>query len=284
MALLKSCSRRSILRLLAGASLLPTVRAEQPAEEIRYRADVQVLVFGVSILHRQNVGGGTAAWRESDSGRVLEFGGYSSPERAAGVNRVGFLSETARPGECSYFGLMSASPEDSAEEARTALHSTQKEQTYTAIDGRISSQAIETAIVHFTAPVCVSEERSQELRARARRALASAEPVAGPPLPGPPEPSFLQALAELLRRPDTNDGRYIYSGRRYRMHLTRVKDEHASAAFRQPVIRVMGRVRCDNGGKESEFRLWIPEGAARPLPLRIEYLAKPYLRLIFEAV
>jgi hypothetical protein len=41
------------------------------------------------------------------------------------------------------------------------------------------------------------------------------------------------------------------------------------------------------GGKRAapiEFRLWIEEGTARPLPLRIEYQPKPCLRLTFEAL
>jgi hypothetical protein len=42
-------------------------------------------------------------------------------------------------------------------------------------------------------------------------------------------------------------------------------------------------LRRVDGGKPIEFRLWIEEGAAHPLPLRIEYQPKSYLRLTFEA-
>ena len=35
--------------------------------------------------------------------------------------------------------------------------------------------------------------------------------------------------------------------------------------------------------KETEFRLWIPSRAEQPLPQCIEYQAKSYLRLVFEA-
>jgi hypothetical protein len=285
MAAIKTLSRRALFGTLAGAALAPFGRTAPASCERRYRADAQVLFFGVPLVHRQGVGGASAVWRESDSTvRTLEFTGYSSPDRAAGLNRMGFLKETARPGECVYFGLMTASPEESAEQARNALRPAQKEQAYTAIDGRISSQAIETAIAHFTAPAAVSGEHSQELVERARQALASAERVASPDLAGVPASSFLQALADLLQRPDGNDGRYIYSGRLYRMRLSRTKDESATAHFREPVIRVAGRVRREAGGKETDFRLWIPEGGARPLPLRIEYQPKSYLRLTFEAV
>jgi len=49
------------------------------------------------------------------------------------------------------------------------------------------------------------------------------------------------------------------------------------------VIRAEGKLRRDAGGKEIAFQLWVEEGAGRPLPLRIEYQAKSYLRLVFEA-
>jgi hypothetical protein len=48
-------------------------------------------------------------------------------------------------------------------------------------------------------------------------------------------------------------------------------------------VRVSGRVRRQAGGKESRFNLWIADPAERPLPLRIEYQPKSYLRLAFEA-
>ena len=99
-------------------------------------------------------------------------------------------------------------------------------------------------------------------------------------------------MARLLIRSDGAEGRYIYSGRPYRIRLARSVDRKATAYFRErrliggqaEVIRVSGRLRREAGGKETDFRLWIPGGAERPLPLRIEYQAKSYLRLVFEAI
>jgi hypothetical protein len=98
-------------------------------------------------------------------------------------------------------------------------------------------------------------------------------------------------LAGLVMRPDGKEGRYIYAGRPYRLRLTRSVDGKATAYFRErrliaksaEVVRFDGRLRREAGGKETEFRLWIPSEAERPLPLRIEYQAKSYLRLVFEA-
>ena len=267
--------------------------------ERRYRADAQVLLFGLTLLRREGVGGGSVLWREfdaSNSTRMIEFNGFSSRPRAAGLNRLGFIREMARTSgnggpECIYFGLMTASPEESAEEARQALHSGAKEQPYTAIEGRIAAGETATAIAHFTAPAALCGENRVELVERARRALASAGEVRTAGFARQTSNSFLQELAGLLMRPGGDEGRYIYSGRPYRIRLARSVDAKATAYFRErrliarpaEVVRVAGRVRREAGGKETEFRLWIPSGAERPLPLRIEYQAKSYLNLVFEA-
>ena len=48
------------------------------------------------------------------------------------------------------------------------------------------------------------------------------------------------------------------------------------------VVRVAGKLRREAGGKETDFRLWIEEGAAQPVPLRIDFQPKSYLRLVME--
>jgi hypothetical protein len=310
----RALSRRGFGRLLTGAVLARVCRAAADARDMvgiprqaprvrlerSYRADAAVLFCGVQIFHRENVGGGSVRWQEFDdpsvSGRLLEFTGFSLPQRAAGLNRVGFIREMHCFGpegrdECAYFGVMTSSPEESAEEARKALHSTEKEQTYTAIQGRIAAGATETAIAHFRAPASVSGDCSAELVERAGTALADTATIAGAD-PSSGTVSFLQTLSHMLPRPDAQEGRYIYSGRAYRMRLARSADPKAAALFRErgligsaaEVVRVTGRVHREAGGKETEFRLWIPAGAARPMPLRIEYQPKSYLRLVFEAV
>jgi hypothetical protein len=296
-------SRRGFARALAGAALARLCAgAERPEQcsERQYRADAHVLLLGIPLVHRSGVGGGSVVWTESETSgitRHLEFRGYSLPARAAGVNRLGFIRETVRASdsgavEAEYFGLMTSSPEESADEARKALQSTAKEQTYSTIDGWIAPGRSQTLTAHFTAPANISGENRSELEQRARRALSSADkPSATPVAPEDARP-FLQALADLLLRPERAEGSFTYSGRPYRLQLTRSVDRKATAYFRErrliaegaEVIRVSGKVQRKSGGKETEFRLWIQAGADRPLPLRIEYQAKSYLRLVFEVV
>jgi hypothetical protein len=267
--------------------------------ERRYRADAQILLLGLPIYHRENVGGGRASWREwHDGTRRLEFAGFSFPERAAGLNRLGFIRELSRTSvdggaESIYFGLMTSSPEESADEARKALHSNAKEAAYTAIEGYIAPGNSETATAHFNGPAHLQGGQLAELEEHARQILTqtprnSAALDASKAIP----PPFLHVLASALRETAPTESRYTYAGRIYLLVLHRTSDEKAAGSFRQggllppgrDVSRVSGTVRREAGGKPIEFRLWIEKDALRPVPLRIEYQAKAYLRLVFEAV
>jgi len=300
-----SISRRAFAGLLAAATMrgadagIPALSwseeggAACPQWSSRYRATAQVLILGMSLLRRENVGGGSVVWRESAGAgprsRLLEFTGYSSPERAAGLNRVGLIREMRLESngtpEFFYFGFMTSSPEESAEAARKALHSSAREQSYSVIDGRVGPGMTQCVVAHFSAPA--SEVRTALLD-RARQAVGSG--TRQPLNPGPPAGTFLQTLADGILRRDTSELRYIYSGRSYRMRLSFASDPNTAAAFARRgveasgdgVLRITGHTRREAGGKESEFRLWVPELAERPVPLRIEYQPKSYLRLVFD--
>lgn len=295
---------RRILRAMEAAPLTWAVLPDSRAGlERRYRADAQVILLSIPVLHRNGVGDGAAIWRESlaDDGavvRLLEFTGRSAPEHAAGLNRFGFIQELSRSigGGCSesiYFGLMTSSPEENAAEARKALHSNSKEIPFSAIEARIVERCVETAAAHFLAPARTSAADRGVLIASARQALSGApkkkddlRPIEPMPLP------FLHTLADLLSRPDSSQAEYVYNGRLYSLRVERSGDPKAATVFREQrliaaaanVTRVSGALWRQNGGKPIEFRLWIEEGSARPLPLRIEYQPKPYLRLTFEAL
>jgi len=313
-------TRRAWSRLLGGTacwSLLRCTRAAAlPAierltwdtspvdihNERRYRADAQVLLLSIPLLRREDVGSGSVVWKESAVAggatlRLLEFTGFSRPDRAAGLNRLGFLREISRMtgdlvSESLYLGVMTSSPEESVEQARQALHSRASEVTYTAIDGRIQFNQSQTVTAHFTAPSGWSIDNQGELLDRAQRALATVRqdtPETHSDSAG--APPFLQAVAGLLRQPGQNQTSYAYSGRLYRLSLSQAADPQATAHFRARGLLAAndyatcasGKVRRENGGAEHHFRLWFQQGAQRPLPLRIEYSPKSYLRLVFEA-
>lgn len=272
------------------------LRADQTVER-RYRADAQVLLMGMALFHRTGVGGGSVLWSDSKDKdgnllRHLEFMGYSSPDRAAGLNRLGFIRELTRTGaggeEAIYFGLMTASNEATAAEAKAALASKRTEAPYSAIEGRIANAGGSTISAHFMGPAKVTMDRRAELVAMAQQALATGERQDAEFRGAPP---FLNALADALNRPEQTQSRFVYSGRAYRLSLKPALDAKAAEYFEKrgiipagtPVVRAAGKLRREAGGNETEFHLWVAQGEARKLPLRIEYQPKSYLRLTFEA-
>jgi hypothetical protein len=282
---------------------LSWVSHSDPAEELqrRYRADAQIILLSIPVLHRKGVGDGAAAWRDSiaEDGavvRFLEFVGRSAPEHAAGLNRFGFIQELSRTTdqtkESLYFGLMTSSPEESAAEGRKALHSESRDASFSAIEGRIARDCIETASAHFIAPAKTSSADRTQLIERARVALLSAaksreDAPSSEGMPG----TFLHTLAAVLSSRGPAQTSFAFNGCVYRLRVERSPDAKATATFRDArlvspaatVTRVTGTLWRKDGGKPSEFRLWIEDGNPRPLPLRIEYQPKAYLRLTFEA-
>ena len=269
-------------------------------QEKRYRVDAQILLFSISLLRRAGVGAGNIAWREGVAGlvgpiRLLEFAAWSIPGRAAGLNRLGFIHERIRladtgMAEAIYFGLMTVSGEESAAEARKALHSSAKETLYAAVDAHVDAQSMDTALAHFPAPAAMTVNHRGELEEMARHALSTAPRSSVDFKSGEePPPPFLQAMAELLRRPDGDEGRYVYNGRMYQLHLRRAKDAKSSEYFRSrglatgEVIQINGVLRRVNEGAPIDFRVWVEKGIPHPLPLRIDYQPKSYLRLVIEA-
>jgi hypothetical protein len=95
----------------------------------------------------------------------------------------------------------------------------------------------------------------------------------------------------LLNHPDASETEYAYSGRLYGLRVARSMDSKAANFFREQriippgaaVTRISASMRREEGGTPIEFRLWIEKGTQIPLPLRIEYQPKSYLRLTFEA-
>ena len=230
--------------------------------------------------------------------RLLDFAGRSAPEGAAGLNRFGFIQELSRNPdganvESMYFGLMTSSPEESAAEARKALHSNARDSFYSAIEGHIAAGFIDTTNARFVAPAKTSPMDPDALIQRARQASldrtkkrveVAVHRRCAPAISARPgrlaEPAgFVGNPVCIQRLLLPAAGGKIGGSGRLRTSFARTK----SIPPRAEVTRVSLSVMPEEGGSPSEFRLWIEKGMPHPLPLRIEYQPKSYLRLTFEA-
>lgn len=176
--------------------------------------------------------------------------------------------------------------------ARKTLRSASGQADFTAIDGRLRPGSAEALVAQFHAPAAAFVQNREDLIRSARKALRTAakRPLEFDPRTLTAQP-FLHSLCEALRG-GAKSTTYIYGSRLYYLTLETTSDEQASAAFRQrnllhpggSVVRISGKLRPTAGGKASDFRIWVVAGASRPIPLRIDYRPKSYLRLTFEAV
>ena len=173
--MVKQFSRRAFGRLWAGSALyVGTERTGLAAVERRlelegqpradlsldrhYRADAQVIILSVPLLHRTSVGGGSVQWMVNGLGewwfaapdrvsRIL------APEQTRWIEPAGIHPRTnphnsRRHSRCGLFR-----PDDGLErrkrwleEARKALHSNATESAYTVIEGRISGGRFDQCI------------------------------------------------------------------------------------------------------------------------------------------
>jgi len=269
-----------------------------------YRADAMIVLLSVPVFRRAGVGSGFAsleqAIRDGERYYSLRFAGASRPERAAGLDRVGAILEVVREqgatlSEAAYFGVLTSSPEETLEEGRRSLgKTTNKWNEYTAIDGLSRCGLTRSAVAHFRLPANGAPNLRVIAEARANF-QSNRPPWRQNQWPGDREgqapPTFLYALMRAIRRPQrTSESWYVYSERSYRLHVEKEPDRQQGERFAElgltsrpeRIIEVRGRTREERSGRQTTFRLWIEDGDASSLPLRIEFQPRSYLRLSFE--
>jgi len=257
-----------------------------------YRCDAVVLFLGLTIAKRTGVGGGQAYVDETGEGaslmRTFFFAGGSDPKRAHGFNRLGWMREVApgstpTPAEASYFGVLTSSPEESLENARTTAAAPPAGRSiFSAVSGRNTPGHSRSAITHFefAAAALWSDRALIEHAQGTFQANAEWRETAWPAWPDQAPPTFLFQLATLLKqRSGRASGRYVYNEQEYALEV-----EPQPGRTRERLLLVRGKIRNLRTKHDTLFRLWLEEGSDSVVPVRIEYQARSFLRLTFEAV
>jgi hypothetical protein len=256
----------------------------------RYRADAVILLLGIPLYKRAGVGSGQVSVEETGEGaqirRTLFFAAGSDPKRALGLNRLGWLREAgaggAAPSETDYFGVMSASPEESLEHARTSVAAPQSGRSpYTAVNGRHTAGRSRSAVTHFefaSGANWSDHGLIDEAQATFRGSVQWRE--TSWPLNHPP-PTFLFQLADLLRqRAKRAAGQYVYNEQEYSLELETSREGGRA----ERLLAVRGGVRNQRTGHQTPFRVWIEDAPNPVVPVRIEFQPRSFLRLTFEAL
>jgi hypothetical protein len=244
-----------------------------------YSVHATILMLGVPVLVRRDVGGGYASVELGASGGVdavgLQFSAGAWPQRAAGINRFGVLKEAIIDGESPvvvFAGLVSANRESSLSEARRALNasSSSAEVTVTrggSLDGRawdqtenvpvqsppswVEAESLLTQLLHREAGVPVRERDTGELA------------------------SFLCTMHRAALRPEPSRFRFFHSSKLYTLQTTWTDKSSRELA---------GEIHNASGSKSAEFKASYAPGDSSGLPVHIEYHARSFLKLTFESV
>lgn len=312
-------SRREIIRLLGGClASFGLARLHASAEtgaleidrlwdrsapeetaERSYRVDATILLFSVPVLRRAGVGDARVAHHRLSAANgasryALEFAAASDPKRAHGLDRLGWIREVVVEADgavrrAGVLGIMSDSPEETAEEARTALTNDPNAEKLVAIDSSHSGGRegrTRSRVIRFRAPrgKCNDGEDLPDLaRSSFRSSSVEWEEIDWPQAETAPA-TFLYALKRTLEQ-GGGAAEYVWNQNRYAMRIQREPDTSASSEFGTSVDRVRGELRnITQNLRPLRFQLWVSHDPVLPMPFRIEFQPRSFLRLTLEAV
>ena len=282
-----SLTRRALLGILGAAGIAKAGsenRAPRSCQR-RYRASAVILLCGVPIFSKRGVGAGYASIDESRDENLttytLRFAGGSWPDKVHGLNRLGMIEETVvenragEPLEANYFGFMTSAAEKNLDQAKQSFAASPGAMAnYTATEGVVRDGRFRFHTLHFQFPARYTWADRARLREEVRASMGDAGNTSRDL--SDKTNTFLNAVRHALSNSSkTTAEMLIYSGKLYRL-TTDKQPENDS------VMRLNGMLEEEATGQRTPFKIWFEKDAASILPLRIEYKAKPFLKLIFE--
>lgn len=294
--------------------------------DVTYRVDATIrlpLFFArIPIVSRERVGVTSFTARDFTTDRrtglrAYEFYAASFPERARGLNRLGFLREAltvtrGRVTETAQFGVISSEREDTMAKADEVLDNDAELLPYSVIDSRIRPRTADSRVVHLT--LAGSWDSATSLHNDVRPMWDGKEPSDTRHLRNQAEGgydtplAFLGGLQQSLQ--DVADAiaagedprrtqryrPYVHNGRVFRFEVRSVDrdrdraEEYAETGWlKDPTTlrRIDYRLRDARGKEIDRFKLWVELRPRRPgnpfpsphLPVAYEYEPGAYLRL-----
>ena len=286
---------------------------------VRYRVDATVLfpLFSIPLARRDNVGFASTVIQDfqEESGQVTrayELFSTSFPERARGLNRMGFIREAVGMGPdgarwTAHFGALSSNPEESRGEV--ALDGDETLQSYTVMDGftdRTHATSTDVRLlldgtwrsptIFYAALIRAWSvtEPDTETRSQPQTEVPQMEPLG---FLGIVMKSLRVAAMDVERTSNPRKLRYPFAHKGELMFL--MLEGHSVDGRRQrsyvadglvapdvPVHRLDYRILDRGGGSVQKFRVWtvLPsgqgsDGADPVLPLAFQFKAKSFLEL-----
>jgi hypothetical protein len=303
-------SRRNLLWLVAG-TLLQRAKGSGTAPENniwerRYRASATITLLSIPIVSKSDVGSGFILIEKGGHATAIQFGAGSYPEKARGLNRLGFIQEvidernTGEPAECTYFAFMTTSAEKNVEQAKRALESSGATVPYAVAEGTGRAGSFVSKLHHIDLSSRVTWRDYPQLTDAVRAAVAAAGTAqhpgsqnAGIDLPtGESAPTtFLYAVrTALMNASARTSGSLIYNAKQFLLRTEKQPDAAMGAHLAERnlvsdasrAMLLSARLEECATGQTTTFKVWFESGQEHLPPLRFEYQAKPFLRLAFE--
>jgi hypothetical protein len=295
-------SRRDLFRCLVGSFVFRRIATALEVERLArdsalpsttkqagsYRADAAISFLGMTILRRKNVGGGSIEFDEAQNESVrklnITFKAGSLPDRAGGLNRVGYIQEIcveekSKLREAAYFGIMTSSPEESFADAKGALNKQDKDGLrYTAIDGVNLTGRGRSASHRWLFPADFDWSRCDALVSTAFERTRSAEPQWRQieSEAGSTPATFLYVVLRALQSDvRSSESKYMFGPERFHLKTDKTSESNGSTRLKGEIFNEMTK-------KKTHFNVWFQANSI--LPSRIEFQPRSYLRLVFESV
>ncbi|MBV9269414.1 MAG: hypothetical protein JO061_24815 [Acidobacteriaceae bacterium] len=283
--------------------MLSPALAQQQFERT-YKATAYITVLSIPIFSRSDVGYGLAMEQKRASADEqiirLEFLGGSNPSRAHGLNRFGYIREIVEESHNSlikaqYTGIMTASREESLNDAKAALHSPSAgEQPCVAASGELDNREARSTVwnLQLAAPRDPALGEVMQL-VNTSLGVAPNGPVrAEKRVAMTREGTFLYSLRQAIVSPDAVSLHpFTYNSKSYVLRTEKHRDTGAESEMnrrslittKSPVIRLNGTIENQRTHDRTEFSVWYQEGSPTALPLRFLFRPKSYLKLVFDA-
>jgi hypothetical protein len=282
-----------------------TTSNETPSQtsfQRHYKATAYITLLSIPIFSRSGVGFGFAGMDERTHGAQqslsLRFLSGSTPERAHGLNRFGFIQENVEQQNrtlvaADYFGLMTASAEESLNEAKAALQSpTGPQVAFVAARAVIDREKTSYSVRHMLLPSSYRGSNADQLlrQVQAEFAAPLGQSEKTETLDGAAGTFLISLRQAILSAGDEYQSRIVFNGKTFQFHAAKRLDAKTGAELQragltaspEAIRQLSGVLRNEKTNEMSAFRLWFEQGSANFLPLRFEFKPKSYLRLVFD--
>jgi len=292
--------RRRILSLIGGLATGALSAAQKPFDVDRliesqpgsncgfqyrkYSVSATVRLLSIPIFSRAAVGSGYALVETRGRMTAIQFAAGSYPERAHGLNRLGFIQEVVvdeRPGcpeEFAWLAFMTTSQEKNLDQAKKALEARNGLSPYSVSQGSGRGGWVSAWINRLQFETGYTWRNLTELVTRARAEMARCAGEQRRPVRAERGATFLYSVRRaMLDESPRTSASLVFNDKRFRL------DTQKRVEAEEGMVRMDAALTEWGANERTTFRMWYRAGKEQAPPLRFEYQATPFLRLSFDA-